>query len=132
VATLQILGDHPICRKCGDEHNRKSRERSAKRRGKGKYPPSRDKSKPATPFPADQKTGVATHYIAVDVVDGRKIRMVKHTNGFSIHLRTSEEATCYHIGFTHGTASVLLAMLIKFGIKPHPPIFEIKQSPTTL
>jgi hypothetical protein len=40
VATLQLLGDHPICRKCGDESNRKKRIRSAERRADGLYSPS--------------------------------------------------------------------------------------------
>jgi hypothetical protein len=39
-ATLQLLGNHPLCRKCGDDKNRKSRERSAKRRAEGKYSPA--------------------------------------------------------------------------------------------
>ena len=37
---MQLLGDHPLCRKCGDEQNRKKRERSAIRRAEGKYSPS--------------------------------------------------------------------------------------------
>ena len=37
---LQLLGNHPLCRKCGDEKNRKSRIRSAKRRASGHYAPS--------------------------------------------------------------------------------------------
>lgn len=37
---MGLLGKHPICRKCGDEHNRKARERSAQRRERGLYPPS--------------------------------------------------------------------------------------------
>jgi ribosome assembly protein YihI (activator of Der GTPase) len=39
-ATLKLLGKHPICRTCGDEKNRKARERSAKARAKGHYSPS--------------------------------------------------------------------------------------------
>jgi hypothetical protein len=39
-ATLQLLGKHPICRTCGDEKNRKARERSAKARAEGRYSPS--------------------------------------------------------------------------------------------
>lgn len=39
-AVLQLLGQHPLCRGCGDEKNRKARERSAKRRAEGKYSPS--------------------------------------------------------------------------------------------
>ena len=38
--TLQMLGDNPLCRKCGDDKNRKSRERSAQRRAEGHYSPS--------------------------------------------------------------------------------------------
>lgn len=37
---LQLLGNHPLCRGCGDEKNRKARERSAKRREEGHYSPS--------------------------------------------------------------------------------------------
>lgn len=40
VATLQLLGVHPICRKCGDEKNRKARARSAQRRAEGHYSPA--------------------------------------------------------------------------------------------
>ena len=39
-AVLQLLGDNPLCRKCGDEKNRRSRARSKKRRQAGHYPPS--------------------------------------------------------------------------------------------
>lgn len=39
-ATLQLLGKHPICRTCGDEKNRKARERSARARAEGRYSPS--------------------------------------------------------------------------------------------
>jgi hypothetical protein len=39
-ATLQLLGKHPICRTCGDEKNRKARERSARARANGHYSPS--------------------------------------------------------------------------------------------
>lgn len=39
-AALHLLGEHPICRKCGDEKNRKSRERSAARRAEGLYSPA--------------------------------------------------------------------------------------------
>lgn len=37
---LGMLGRLPCCRKCGDERNRKSRERSAKARASGHYSPS--------------------------------------------------------------------------------------------
>lgn len=37
---LQLLGDHPICRACGDVKNAKSRARSARAREKGHYSPS--------------------------------------------------------------------------------------------
>lgn len=40
VATLQLLGETPICRQCGDEKNRKSRARSAERRAQGLYSPA--------------------------------------------------------------------------------------------
>lgn len=39
-ATMNLLGNRPICRRCGDEHNRKARERSAERRAQGLYSPS--------------------------------------------------------------------------------------------
>ena len=39
-ATLQLLGKHPICRRCGDVKNTKSRARSAERRSQGLYSPS--------------------------------------------------------------------------------------------
>jgi hypothetical protein len=37
---LQLLGKHPICRKCGDIKNEKSRARSAAARARGHYSPS--------------------------------------------------------------------------------------------
>lgn len=37
---MQMLGDHPLCRKCGDEKNLKARLRSAERRAAGHYSPS--------------------------------------------------------------------------------------------
>lgn len=39
-ATLQLLGNHPLCRACGDEKNRKGRKRAAERRAQGLYAPS--------------------------------------------------------------------------------------------
>jgi len=39
-ATQQLLGKHPICRKCADERNRKSRARSKVARSEGRYSPS--------------------------------------------------------------------------------------------
>jgi hypothetical protein len=39
-ATLQLLGNHPICRACGDVKNAKARVRSAKARARGHYSPS--------------------------------------------------------------------------------------------
>lgn len=37
---MQLLGNHPLCRKHGDEQNSKKRERSAQRRAEGRYSPS--------------------------------------------------------------------------------------------
>jgi len=37
---LQLLGSHPLCRKCGDVKNAKARARSAAARARGHYSPS--------------------------------------------------------------------------------------------
>lgn len=40
TAVLHLLGDHPICRECGDRKNEKARGRSARARARGQYSPS--------------------------------------------------------------------------------------------